>query len=94
MVLGAGAVPAGDTARAESLRFTWGKATGQANWEKWPYRVRRCGRHMGHGIKRQGFCSRCDDKSLEECCGQDFGILEEALFGCREGNRSARLEAG
>ena len=24
----------------------------------------RCGRHMGHGIKRQGFCSRCDDKSL------------------------------
>lgn len=34
MVFGAGAVPVGDTARAESLRFTWGKATGQANWEK------------------------------------------------------------
>ena len=50
-MFGAGAVPVGDTARAESLRFTWGKATGQANWEKM-------------AIQSQDFCSRCGDKSL------------------------------
>lgn len=64
-MLGAGVVPVGDTARAESLRLTWGKSHRPSKLgENGHTESGRCGRYMGHGIKRQGFCSRCDDKSL------------------------------
>lgn len=64
MVFGAGAVPVGDRASAESLRFTWGKATGQASWEKMAIQSQGGVDSIWVREKEADFCSRYNDKLL------------------------------
>lgn len=63
-MFGAGAVAVGDTASAQSLRLTWGKATGQANWEKMAIQSQGGVDSIWVRGKEADFCFRCNDKSL------------------------------